>query len=210
MRHTLVHHARRARRRSSAFTLVELVLAAGITALIGVAIASLFFAVSYGTASRNDMRALVPRQRTITARLDASIRSSKMVLALGSNYVVLWMADTNSNSAPNLSEIRRIEFDSASSSVISYKVTWPSGWSQTMIDAADTQYALTDDFGSVTAALKGNSYFPSEIWSRSVSSWSLSANKSSVQSATMLSYQITTVSGQSTNALVGAASLRTP
>lgn len=199
----------RARRRSSAFTLVELILASGITTLVGAAIASLFFAVSYGTASRNDMRALVPRQRTIVARLDASIRSSRMVLALGSNYVVLWMGDTRPNSAPNLSELRRIEFDSAGKTVTSYKVTWPAGWSQAMIDAADTQYAIGDDFGSITAALKGNTYFPSETWSRSVSTWSLAANKSNVQSATMLSYQITTVSGQTTNTLIGAAALRT-
>lgn len=185
-------------------------LAASITALVAAGIASLFFAVSYGTSSRNDMRALVPRQRTISARLDASVRSSKMVLAVGSNFIVLWMADTRSNSAPNLSELRRIEFDASSKSVTSYKVTWPAGWSQAMIDAADTQYALSDDFGAVTAALKGNTYFLPETWSRSVSAWSVSANKSSVQSATMLSYQITTVSGQTTNTLVGAAALRMP
>lgn len=202
--------AGRKRRRSSAFTLVELILSAGITTLIGAAIASLFFAVSYGTASRNDMRALVPRQRTIVARLDASIRSSRMVLAIGSNFVVLWMADTRANSAPNLSELRRIEFDSTNKTVTSYKVTWPAGWSQAMIDAADTQYTLGDDFGVITAALKGNSYFPPETWSRSVSTWSLTANKSSVQTATMVSYQITTVSGQTTNTLIGAAALRSP
>lgn len=197
-------------RRLRGLTLVELLLALAITALIGAAIAAMFFAVSYGTSSRNDLRGLVVRQRTLTARLDASVRGSAQILAAGGDYVVLWMGDSRANKAPDLSELRRIEYDSAGKTLISYKAVFPAGWTQAAIDAADTSYALTADFNAVTKALKGNSLWPSETWMTNVTEAALTYNNASASSATLVSYRFTLGSGTTAAPVAGAAALRKP
>lgn len=197
--------------RARALTLMELMLALTITAIMGLAIAQMLYAASSATASRNDMRALVTRQKALTVRLDEAIRGSNMVLASGSNYLVLWMGDTRADDQPNLSEIRRIEYSSSLGQIISWKASFPSSWTAAAITAADTQYDLaTADFNAVTTALKGSSTFPSEVWARNISGFSVAINNAVAQSATLVSYRITTTNGVYSNVIIGAASPRTP
>ncbi|MCX5659911.1 MAG: prepilin-type N-terminal cleavage/methylation domain-containing protein [Planctomycetota bacterium] len=199
-----------ASRNSAGLTLVELLLAMTVTAIMGMAIAQMLIATSSATNSRNDMRALITRQKALTVRLDEAIRGSTMVLASGSNYLVLWMGDTRADDVPNLSEIRRIEYDSSLGQLISYKAVFPGSWTQAAILAADTQYALTSNFNTVTTGLKGSSTFPAEIWSRNIAGWSITLNNASAQSATLVSYRITTTNGVYSNVIIGAVSPRTP
>ena len=185
-------------RRLAGLTLVELLLSLTATSLIGAGAASILFAVAKGTASRGDMRALVVRHKTIDARLSAAVRSSRQVLAIGSNYIVLWMSDANSDGSPNLSEIRRIEFDSATRRLWSYKA--PVGVTP------DTSFAVSSDFNAMTSNLKGQNNFPGELWANGVTSVTWAANSAD----TLVSYRLTLKADTLSNIAIGAAALRHP
>lgn len=188
-------------------TLVELLMALAITAMVGLAIASMLFAVSRGTASSQDMRGLVVKHKALDARLAAAIRSSRKVLATGSNCIVLWMADTRADGVPDLSELRRIEVDNTGS-LVSYSASFPANWSQAAIDAADTSYPLNSDFLTVTSGLKSNSLFPSTKWMTGVTAITFTLNNATAQSANLVSYRATVTSGSQSAVPVGAATLR--
>ena len=113
----MVNHPFHARTRlmtgpRKALTLIELLLGIAATALIGLAISSMLFATAYGTDSDKDLRGLIIKQKLAANRLTAAIRSSKMILAKGTDYIVLWMSDSTGEGEPNLSEMRRIQRDS--------------------------------------------------------------------------------------------------
>ena len=144
----------RYRRGAAGMTLVELLLSLTITGFIGAGVAGMLMAVSYGADDARDVRTSVILHKTISERVNASVRGSRQVLAAAPSYVVLWIGDTRADGLPNVSELRRIEHDGTADELTSYTVDWPSGWSQAQIDAADVSYELTSDFDSVTTTLK--------------------------------------------------------
>lgn len=185
---------------NSGLTILELLLALAITGIIGSAVAAMLTATAVGTGDRGNARSLVVRQKTLDARLSAACRSSKAILAFGSNYLVLWMADTNADKAPNLSELRRIEWDSAASQLLSYKAPERVN--------PDTSYPLDSNFNTVTAGLKGDVNFPAEIWAREVSIAVFKINSDDPATATLASYHLTLTAGSNVSTLIGAAALR--
>lgn len=189
-------------------TLVELLLAITITAIISVAIASMMFAISSGTSSQTDMRSLLLRQRLSAARLTALVRSSGMVLATGSNYMVLWTNDADSNGMPNRAEIRYIELNTTTGELWSYKTQWPGSMTTDQILTANIGYDLTANFASVIPALKGQASFPGERWATGVSGWAVTVNDADVQAATLVSFRFALRLVDATDYVIGAAALR--
>jgi len=192
-------------RHNSGLTLVELLMALAITGLIGAALAAMLFAVAQGTSSRNDLRVMVVKEKVIEARLDAAVRASKKILAAGSNYVVLWMADGNNDSQVNVTELRRIEWNATAGTLSSYKSNLTPG------APSDTGYVLSSDFNSVTTTLKGTASFPSETWATQITAWTFTlSNNSNPQQATLVSYRGTLQAQTLTTSLIGAVALRNP
>jgi type II secretory pathway pseudopilin PulG len=183
-----------------------MVMALAVTAIIGLAITSMLFAFTRATASSNDMRGLTIQQKLLSSRLDAAFRASAKVLASGSGYVVLWISDSRSNNLPDLSELRRIEYDSTGHILRSYRM--PISWTQTQVDANEVNYQLTDDFNAVTTAVAGMSKFPAEVWSNSIYGWTVTLDSTVVTSARLVSYQATIQAGSQQAVVIGAAALR--
>lgn len=197
-------------RSASGLTLVELMLSLTITAIVGVAISSMLVATSRATATSSDGRSLLVRHRIISARMNASVRQSTMVLETGSTYVVLWRGDSDSSGAPNMTELQRIELSSGS--IISYRWSLPAGWSDVAKAAADTAYNLNSNFNTATNTLKSSAYCTTEVWTTGVTAWSLTLDSATAQNASLLSYRVTIqLPGYSTtDTVIGAAALHTP
>ncbi len=201
------------RRRRRAFTLVELLLALAITGLVAASVAAMLVAVSYGTSSERDLRGVVVKGTVIDARISSAIRGSRAILETGTNYLVLWTADTNPNgttAAPDLSEIRLIERDAGSNELKSYK--FPESWTQAQIDAADVAYQLTDNgagfFQTETAAAKTAGSFQPTLWGTGVTSIVFELDGADPVTTTLVSYQLTLSAGDLSETVVGAASAR--
>jgi len=196
------------RRRAVGLTLVELLLAITITAFVGTAVASMMVSVTYGTTSRTEMRDVLVRTKVLTSRMNAAVRGSKMVLDSGTDYVVLWIADTREDGQPNISELRRIERDDSTGTITSYLADFPDAWDEATLDANDTAYDLTENFDSITQSLQSGSYFPGTTWSDHVTAWTITLDDADEQLATLMSYRLTLSIGAVTETAIGAAALR--
>jgi type II secretory pathway pseudopilin PulG len=193
------------RRRARGFTLLELILALGGTALVAAAITAMLVSVSYGTSSTQDVRSLAVKQKTLGGRFAAAVRSSRTVLATGSDYLVLWIADTRENDAPNLSELRRIERTGGNE-------IWCYSADPSLSDPndpnGDTEYTLDQDFDAITSALAGGGSFPGELWATGVTAMTIGLDEATAQSAAMVGYQFTVQAEVLEDSGVGVASLR--
>lgn len=184
----------------SGLTLVEMLMALAITGLIGAAIASMLTAVSYGTSSSRDIRSLVVKNKTLGARLSAAVRQSAQLLDADDGYVVLWTKDLNASGAPDLLELRRIEFDGTSGELADYTPD-PT--------ATDVAYDLAaDDFDAITTALIGTGDLVGKLWASEVSAWAIDLDEADPQDAVLVSFQLTLTAGSLSDTSVHAVSLR--
>ncbi|MBL4701347.1 MAG: hypothetical protein JKX85_08815 [Phycisphaeraceae bacterium] len=225
MKHILITQ-QPARRKRRGFTIVELMLATIGVSLIALGISSMLSVVAYGTTSSRDLRSLVVKQKTTSARLDAAIRGSKLVLESGADYMVLWVHDDNDDSKPSLSEIRRVELDLANEHILSYKAQL-DGLSLEMLAAVDGSFEFDSDFDALTESFKNPQYFvdiaqtlsltlalddanlfPPEIWATSVSGLLLALDVAPSQQARLVNYQVTFDIGTLSDTTIGTASLR--
>ena len=190
-------------KRRAAFTFVEMMLALAVTVLIGVAVSGMLVSVSYGTTSEAELRRVSTKSALLRLRLNAAVRSSRMVLDQGPEFLVLWMADTRENGKPNLSEIRRLELDAGDGRF--WSNTAPAG----LPAGDDTQYNLSDDFDALTTALAGTANFPDELWATDVTDWVLTLDAASPQAAAVVSYRLTLQTDDAVDTVSGAATLRT-
>ncbi|MAE62215.1 MAG: hypothetical protein CMJ49_12775 [Planctomycetaceae bacterium] len=195
-------------RRAAGLTLVELLLSLTVTGFIGAAVAGMLMAVSYGADKSRDVRTGVILHKTLSERVNASVRGSRQVLAAGPSFAVLWIGDTRADELPNVSELRRIEYDSTSEELRSYTVGWPAGWSQAQIDAADVSYELTLDFDTVTTGLIGQTYYPVTVWARDLPTATFAVNNVDPKLATLVSYRLEATIGATDEQFIGAASPR--
>lgn len=175
-------------RRCAGLSFIEVMLSLAITGMIGASVVSMVSAVQYGTTNEADRRRLNIKQEIIRSRVNAAIRSSRMVLDSGSDYLVLWMGDTSANDKPNLSELRRVEWDSQTNEL------WSNKAPDTLAESDDTEFELTDDFDTITSALAGTANFPDELWATELTAWTHSLNETDAQTATVVIYS-TTVQG---------------
>jgi hypothetical protein len=152
-------------------SVVELLLALGILAIIGGTLATMLFATSRSTRNGTDLRRRNLKIEVINSRIDSAVRSSCRVLAAGDDYLVLWLGETRQNSVPDLSEICRIDWN-AGSKQLQYSAATPG-----LADAENIAYTFTTDFASATAALAGDARFPMQVWGRNVSGWSFTLDK---------------------------------
>ncbi len=193
--------AARGGRPARALTLVELVLALAILSVLGVCLATIMSSASYGLYKQTDVRNAVVSQDAATRRLGAAIRSSQMVLAQGSNYLVLWLADPNDRSTPYLSTVCRIESNTVAGVLYCFKA--PAALS----GASDAQYPLDTDFAATTASLRGTSNFPATVWCRGVTAFSTTLDSGTPSLADLVSYTLTVDKNDVTETAVGSAAL---
>ncbi len=156
-------------RRRRGIMLVEILLALAITGLIAAGVASLLFATATGTQDRQNVRQRNVRVDVLAHRIDGAIRSSSMLVARDARCVVFWTADVKPNGVPDLSELRRIQWDHVRKRVICYEAP------ATLADADNVAYDLaTTDFLTTTDGLRGSASFPGTVWANDVRGWNTS------------------------------------
>jgi type II secretory pathway pseudopilin PulG len=109
---------RAARRTRSAFTMVELLLASTITALVAAASATLVSAVCNATVGTRDSRATNGEGHFTLAQLTRLVRGSRAVGELTPTAASLWLADTNGNDRINLYETGIITYDTVNKRIL--------------------------------------------------------------------------------------------
>ncbi len=186
---------------SSALTIVELILSLALLSILGACLAGIMSSASFGLYRQTDIRNAVVSQDSAIRRVGAAVRSSQMVLAQGSNYVVLWLADPNNRTDPYLSTLCRIESNTVVGVLYQFKAPANLG-------ASDTQYPLaTTDFATTTANLRGTMNFPATVWCSGVTAFSTTLDANSATLADMVSYTLTVKKNDVTESAVGSGAL---
>ncbi len=111
-KHRTLHHA---------MTLLELLMALAITGIIVVAISSMMYGVTTGTASVDGIRVIVAKSKAVTARIDHAVMSGKRILDSGDDFILIWADDPNMDGLPAACELLLIEHDTSSDELISYR-----------------------------------------------------------------------------------------
>jgi hypothetical protein len=197
----------RRRHTASGMTLMELILTLAITGMVGAAIAAMLSAMTYGTSSGKDMRSLVVRNKTLSARFTAAVRAGSMILERGDSHIVIWLNDEDESGTPHLGEIQYIEHDAANDRICSYTADF-TGMDQTQIDAVNDEFQLTDNFATVTASDRGQSYFPQQTWANGVTSWTVITDDADEQLAALVSFRFDLTNGELSDMVIGAAAPR--
>jgi type II secretory pathway pseudopilin PulG len=135
-------------------SLLEMVLAIGITSIISAAIASMMAASTNSLTSKNDGRQSSIRLATTQARLSAYIAPSLCILDKGPSLLTLWLEDSRESNTVHVSEIRWIKFDEELNILTTEFVDFPDTWSQTMLDASDIECNALTDYEGLLAALR--------------------------------------------------------
>jgi prepilin-type N-terminal cleavage/methylation domain-containing protein len=184
--------------RSRGFTLLEILLALAVTAMVAMVVATLLFSVANGTASRDAAQGNNSLIDVLCSRINTAVRPAGRILAQADGMLVFWMSDSDGNNKPNLSEIRRLELDAVTGHLVLYSAP------ATINPWDDTGYDLTQDFASVTAALRGTVNFPGTTMMTDVQQWTPSP-VGAMSVSNFLTYRVT-VSGP-TGALIARAAV---
>lgn len=138
-------------------SLLELMLALTVTALVAAAISGMMGAVTTGVSSRRDSRTVMVRASAAESRLSAYVAPSRCILDAEVAALVLWLNDDRESDTVHATEIRWLLFDSGSGCLNMYYVSFPAGWTQVAKDLEDKEYLLGTDWMAVldTFATKG-------------------------------------------------------
>ncbi len=137
-------------------SLLEMILAIGITSIIGAAIASMMAAATNSLSSKDDGRQSAIRLATTHVRLGAYIAPSYCILDKGNSFLTLWTDDSRESETVHASEIRWIRFNDSTNALTVQFVDFPDEWSQSMIDAADVECNSNTNYESLLAGLQSD------------------------------------------------------
>jgi hypothetical protein len=96
-----------------AFTLMETIIAASITALVATAGTSLIFAAASGTTQTRGLRSTKSMGQYALSRIGRTIRESRAIGTVTSTSVTLWANDINQDDVVNAGELKFINYDAS-------------------------------------------------------------------------------------------------
>ena len=137
-------------------TLLEMILAIGITATIGAAIASMMAAVSNGLTSRDNGRRTAVQLATTQIRLAAYIAPARCMLSKSDDAFVIWLDDSRESGTVHASEIRWLSYNDSNDTFVVKFVDFPEGWSELMLETADIECDRSTNYESLLATLESS------------------------------------------------------
>jgi hypothetical protein len=189
---------RRACRRRG-LTLLELLLGISVTVIIGAAVASMLLVASAASAHQQTSRDFSVWQGVVTARLGTLLRSSGMVLASRSDYLVLWTSDADRDGEPSASEIAVVLRHSGANELWCYRPP------EEMAVEKNFRYSLlTTDFATepLVPAMLG------QLWADDVLDLEITLDTVDPIAARFVAYRLTTNLDSVENTTIGGAALR--
>lgn len=136
-------------------TLLELLLAVVITAMVAGGIAGMLGAVSAGVGTRKDSREIMVLAHAAQCRLSAYLATSRCVLGVSGGDVTLWLDDSRESLTVHASEIRWLSYNADAGEMVVEFVDFPATWTPTACELADREFASSTDWSTVRAYYAG-------------------------------------------------------
>lgn len=128
-------------------TLLEMMLAIAITAMVGLGVASMLLMISSSTQDSRDARSLLLRAHAGQIRLRSYLDTSLSLLDYdASQGLAAWLLDQRTLGEVNLSEIRVFWFDDVAGTLSVEWVHFPETWTELQVQTFDTVVAQGSDY----------------------------------------------------------------
>ena len=164
--------------RARGFTLVELLMAISITAMVGLVVTGASVALSSAYSRGEDSYECLQTARAAMRHLRREFEKTPLVFDTFSGGAVLayWGGDSNGNRQIDVTEVRLTTFDQATGEIAIHQVVYPDDWSQFLKDAYDPEFALSQAMSSNTLAswVMNSSYRQSRVIATAVESCTFS------------------------------------
>lgn len=152
----MTRSVRPTRRIRRGLTLVELLIAIAITAIIGAAIGIVMTAAAQNLTRVSEVRSALQRSHAMRSRISAYTDAALCVLDEDEEQgFAVWLNDQNSGGTLNLSELRVIWYDGSGETISVEWVSWPEEWTPLEISAADNEVPIGTDYYTLIRAMRG-------------------------------------------------------
>jgi hypothetical protein len=141
-----------------AMSLLELMLALVVTAMVAGAISGMMHAVTTGVVTRRDSRSTMVGANTAAARLGAYIAPARCLLDVDGPDVVVWLNDARESGTVHATEIRWLLFDTDAGTIDVHFVDFPDGWSRSARDLEDQEYSSGTNWSTVLSSYQGKNW----------------------------------------------------
>ena len=146
-------HGSGARARRRGVTLLELMLALSVTAMVGLGVASMLSMISSSTRNAREARSLLLRAHAGQIRLRSYLDSSLRMLGYdAAQGLAIWLHDQRTVDSVNLSEVRVFWYDGGARTLSVEWVSFPEAWTELQIQAVDTVVPDGSDYFAVMEA----------------------------------------------------------
>ena len=191
-------------------TLLELLMALAITAMITAAISVMVSAVSVGELSRRDNRDYIVRTYAAKSRLSAYIARSLAVLEVDVNGAdaVIWLNDWRGGGTVHATEIRWLIFHGPSKTMKVYYVDFPDSWNEVAQALEDQEYALGQDWSEVLSTYDLAGYVSSMTLVDGIANVQITTDQATAIASGMISFNIEFVTASGGEPVVQDISIR--
>jgi len=128
--------------RRQGFTLAEVVIAVSVTAIIGLAVAGVAYALCNASEQARGLRYSIQSARAGSMRIETLVRKSKLVCGTGKEEMTLWTGDDNNDGKINLDEIILIHRLGDTKNLESWRVLFPQSLSDWWLRVLNVQLEL--------------------------------------------------------------------
>lgn len=164
--------------RRRAVTLIELLLAIAITAMVAMGVASMMTTVSTVAVSDREARSALLRSLAIREAMRAYVEESLCVLQISADgtAIAVWLEDDLGPGLVNILEMRVIRFDADAGAIVADRVVFPDAWHAVQKQGANTIVTSVMDPIAMVDAFAGLSMTARTTLASGISdaSWTLS------------------------------------
>lgn len=144
--------------RHRGMSLIELMLALVVTALVAGAIAGMLSAVSTAFATREDGRSLMIRANLAQARLAGYIEPARCVLESSPTGMVIWLNDDRESGTIHATELRWLRYDDSRGVIEVEFIDLSNLVSQHLRDLTDQEYTSDVDWDIILQAWRSKGF----------------------------------------------------
>ena len=172
-------------------TLLELLMAMIISAMVAGAIAGMLGAVSSGVGTRKDNREIMVLAHGAQCRLSAYVNTARCVLGNDGVNLTLWQDDSRESGTVHASEIRWLRFDALAGAVTVQYVSFPTTWTEVAKELADNEYPANADWETVRAYYSGKNLLASRTLIDHISSVAIQSDQKVASNARHIAMDLT-------------------
>jgi len=176
-------------------SLLELMLALAITAMVATAIAGMLAAVSSGTHTRRDARSAVLTGNALATRLAGYVSPARAFLDRDPERFVLWLNDDRQSDSVHATEIRWFMLNEDTGEFRVHFVRFPDAWTQTAKDLEDQEYPGSADWWSILAQFEALGWTASVPLADDISTITIELDTVMPQEARHLTVEVTFTTG---------------